>query len=156
MNKRGLSPAIATALLISLALILAALIFIWASSLLKEKNQKFGEPIENACEDINFAAESYSCELYVVNRGKVPIQGFEMKKKTSGSLESVGIFEYTKALIEGEDNKFNLQSSKKIENIDYTLTPIIYGKQNGQRTAHYCDSAELTIKVEGCTIYSDR
>ncbi|MEK6890269.1 MAG: archaellin/type IV pilin N-terminal domain-containing protein [Nanoarchaeota archaeon] len=146
MNKKGLSPAIATALLISLALVLAALIFIWASSLLKEKNQKFGEPIENACDDINFAAEAYGGQLHIVNRGKVPIQSFEIKKKTAGSVESLGIIEGTKTLIEGESDAFTLDSVSAGDEI--LATPIIYGKQKGQRAPHVCDKAELNIKVE--------
>jgi FlaG/FlaF family flagellin (archaellin) len=150
MNKKGLSPAIATVLLISLALILATLIFIWASSLIKEKNQKFGEPIENACDDIVFIAEAYGGKLHVANKGKVPIQGFEIKKKTEGSIENLGTIEETKTLGEGESYEYSL--GDMLINIDTTeliVTPIIYGLQKGQRTAHVCDSSELNIIAEG-------
>ncbi len=156
INKRGLSPAIATVLLISLALILAALIFIWASSLIKEKNQKFGEPIENACEEIVFVAEIYECSLNIANKGKVPIQGFEIKKKTSGSIESLGNAAGETTIGEGETKSFPLSDFNRANSLgegDVLITPIIYGLQKGQRTPYVCDVAEINIKPEGCTIY---
>lgn len=158
INKRGLSPAIATVLLISLALILAALIFIWASSLLKERNQKFGEPIENACSDIVFVAEIYgNCELHVANKGKVPIQGFEIKKKTEGSIESLGIAGSETTIGEGETKTFDLRDFNRANSLgegDVLITPIIYGLQKGQRTPYVCDGAEINTKAEGCTNFA--
>lgn len=146
-NKKGLSPVIATVLLIALALILASLIFIWASSFLKEKNQKFGSPVEDACKDILFDAELYGGNLHVVNRGTVPMQSFEIKSKKSGSVESLGTFGGTKTLAEGESEIFDLTGVSVNTGDDIIVTPIIYGMQGGQRTPYTCDSSELNIKA---------
>lgn len=82
MNKKGLSPVIATVILISIALILAVIIFLWARSVLTEKAQKFDEPVEYACERVSFdadirrdTADTTSSKIIVdiVNRGDVPI-----------------------------------------------------------------------------------
>jgi len=145
MNKKGLSPAIATALLISLALILAALIFIWASSFLKEKAEKFGEPVERACEKINFEAEAYDGELHVVNRGSVAIQSFEIKKKGLGVLESVGTVGNADTISEGETGVFTITGVNNGDEI--VVTPIILGLEGEQKTPHYCDGSELNVVV---------
>jgi len=58
MGKKGVSPIIATVLLISIALVLALIIFLWARSFTSEQLQKFDEPVENACENVHFEAEA--------------------------------------------------------------------------------------------------
>ena len=61
VNKRGLSPVIATVLLISIALVLAVIIFLWAKSFVGEavSKEKYGR-IELACADIIFRAEAFA------------------------------------------------------------------------------------------------
>ena len=56
MDRRGLSPIIATVLLISLVLVLASIIFLWARAFLPEQIQKFESPIEDACKNVVFDA----------------------------------------------------------------------------------------------------
>lgn len=152
MNKKGLSPAIATVLLISLALVLAALIFIWANSLLKEKNQKFGEPIENACQKISFEAEMYqnsigTMQLHVVNRGTVSIQNFDVKLKKTGSISSVGQYGSVIGLANGDSAVIDIADGIVITGNDAIIVPIIVGLQGGKRQPYYCDSSGLNIRV---------
>ena len=45
IKKRGLSPVIASVLLILLVLVLASIIFLWARGFIGEQIEKFGEPI---------------------------------------------------------------------------------------------------------------
>lgn len=90
MNKRGLSPVIATVLLIAIALVLAAIIFFWAKAFLGEQPQKFGEPIENACGNVDFEVESIAegallGSIEIVNRGNVPIHSLEIRERGSSS-----------------------------------------------------------------------
>ncbi len=116
-KKRGISPVIATMLLISIALLLAVIIFLWAKAFLDERIQKdLGggpEPIESFCKDVNIAAEAFTtdkvaqCEkilnpgeptdkgcsyVRVVNRGNIPVHGLEVREKASNSVTSVGTF----------------------------------------------------------------
>jgi len=114
-KKRGISPVIATMLLISIALLLAVIIFLWAKAFLDERIQKdLGggpEPIESFCKDVNIAAEAFTtdkvvtqCEgilpqnnqgcsyVRVVNRGNIPVHGLEIREKASNSVKSVGTF----------------------------------------------------------------
>ena len=47
-GKRGLSPVIASVLLIALVLVLASIIFMWARGFISEQIEKFGNPVELA------------------------------------------------------------------------------------------------------------
>jgi len=52
-----LSPVIATVLLIALVLVLAAIIFMWARGFISEQIEKFGTPIEDLCDSVDFDIE---------------------------------------------------------------------------------------------------
>src|SRR3989344_4874243 len=85
-KKRGLSPIIATMILISLALVLAVIIFFWARSFIGESVEKQGQKIDLLCNEVSFRAEAYGSPiiLYVENLGNVPLNGVEVKKKSLG------------------------------------------------------------------------
>ena len=89
--KRGLSPVVATVLLIALVLILAIIIYLWASRFVVEQIEKFGQPIQDSCEDVSFDAElidtTFGKELEVVNRGNIPINSFQIKQISGGNSE---------------------------------------------------------------------
>ena len=73
-GKKGLSPIIATVLLIVITLIIAMIIFLWAKNFIGEKTKKFNEPVENACERVSFDAEAFeSGDIDIINRGNVPL-----------------------------------------------------------------------------------
>lgn len=81
---------IATVLLIVLVLVLAVIIFLWARGFISEHVEKFGNPIENSCEDasfdVQFVGGMYD-QLEIVNRGNLAIHGFEIKAFTGGDSE---------------------------------------------------------------------
>ena len=56
-KKRGISPVIATTLLIALVIIIFVIVFMWFRSTLKPAILKFGENIELACEKVSFSAD---------------------------------------------------------------------------------------------------
>lgn len=108
VQKRGISPVIATMLLVSIALVLAIIIFLWARAFLTERIQKDmgGGPelIESFCKDVNFEAEAFSEDksqsyvngrtfVRIVNRGNVPIHALEIRKKdaTKQTIQLLGV-----------------------------------------------------------------
>lgn len=146
MDKRGISPVVATVLLIVIALILGVIIFLWARSFVMEKAVKFGEPIENACGSISFEAEadSISSEISIINRGSVPIYEFEIYKLDSGSRTfvvkagcraktGIGAGENCNVLVtEG------LTSGRQI-----SIVPVILGTKGNENEEYTClDSGE--------------
>ena len=86
-SKKGVSPVVATILLIAIVIILATIIFFWARAFVIERAQKFGRAVELSCSEVNFEAgvfcESEDCFLDIVNRGDIPIYGFEIKDFTN-------------------------------------------------------------------------
>lgn len=89
MNKRALSPVIATVLLIALVLILASIVYFWASAFLPEQLEKSGGPIENICAEVKLVAEydSTSKELKILNQGNIPIYSAKIGLKEGFSFE---------------------------------------------------------------------
>jgi len=87
LKKRGLSPVIATVLLIALVLVLAIIIFLWARGFISERIEKFsGQAIEDTCAKIDFDADFYMDSsglptLEITNRGNVAIYGFAIKQE---------------------------------------------------------------------------
>lgn len=92
MNKRGVSPVIATVLLIAIVIVIAAIIFIWASGFLSERAQKSGRAVELSCPEISFTAgydgpdASGNKKVGVINRGNVPIYAFNVKEVGDGEV----------------------------------------------------------------------
>lgn len=80
-NNKGLSPVIATVLLILLVITLASIVFLWARGFISEQVEKFDKPIETLCSSVKFEVQkgSSSDELEISNLGDVDIFKFEIK-----------------------------------------------------------------------------
>lgn len=87
-SRRGVSPVIATALLIAIVITLAGIVFIWAQGFVQEGVHKRGEPIERACDSLNFEADvfhnSSGYTLEINNRAEIPIYGFNIRQLGQG------------------------------------------------------------------------
>jgi|SRR5271157_1143271 len=94
MNKRGVSPVIATVLLIGIVIALALIVFLWFKSFTQEAVTKFGgENIQLVCSDAKFnAGYSGGGELDLSNTGNVPIYSFNLKAvSTQGSYQTTDL-----------------------------------------------------------------
>ncbi|MFZ1971018.1 MAG: archaellin/type IV pilin N-terminal domain-containing protein [Candidatus Nanoarchaeia archaeon] len=82
MNKRGVSPVIATVLLIGIVIALGLIVFFWFKSFTQEAVTKFGgENVQLVCNDVKFDG-SYSPtdkSLAISNTGNVPIYNFNVQ-----------------------------------------------------------------------------
>jgi len=92
VRKKGLSPVIATVLLVMLVMFMAAIVFLWARGFLSEQIEKFGKPVEDQCSLIDFdvavvpgTMTPYALE--VVNHGNIDIYRLEIKKTLGGNSE---------------------------------------------------------------------
>ncbi|MEI6731687.1 MAG: archaellin/type IV pilin N-terminal domain-containing protein [archaeon] len=141
MNKRGISPIIATVLLVSLALILALIVFIWASSFIGEKAQKNSEVVANSCPKISFAADAKisgsEVEVSVQNNGNVPLYGVQISKRGIGSITDVGVF--TKTIANGETENIPIGIMGIDVNDEVVIVPIILGKVGEATKSYTCE-----------------
>ena len=68
INKKGVSPIIATILLIALTIIIALIVFQWMKGFTKEAITKFdGTNIELVCNDVQFEASYSNGNLVISN-----------------------------------------------------------------------------------------
>ena len=134
LGKKGLSPVVASVLLIMLVIVLAGIIFTWARGFIKESIEKNGQPIESVCEGVNFEmffvqGAGNTGALDIVNRGNVPIHGFEVKQIVEGESQST---EYPFAIGNGEaipsQNIAYVASTEK-----FIVFPKVLGNVKGKR-----------------------
>ncbi|MFH1425719.1 MAG: archaellin/type IV pilin N-terminal domain-containing protein [archaeon] len=140
LRKKGLSPVIATVLLVSIAVILAVIIFFWARHFVAEKVEKEGQAIELLCDDVSFSADAYGFKLYVENTGSVPLYGMEIKKKGTFGTEVLGpkIFEHS-SLPAGETGEIDIAGIGVGERL--VVVPILLGTvlEKTKKLPHVCD-----------------
>ena len=104
-NKRGVSPVVATVLLIVIVVVLGAIIFIWARGFLSESATKGDRVVENSCEDINFEVQlvdsASQCggggAIDINNIGNIPIYGAKVLKydDATGAIDSLALADET-------------------------------------------------------------
>ena len=144
-EKRGLSPVIATVMLIVLGLALVMIIFAWARSWIGEAIQKdMGngpEAIETFCKDVGFNAEAKISEnkVGVNNIGNVPLYGIEVIKKSSGGAENIGGARFGNGLSQGRGEKVDIPLAGIDVNDELIVIPVLAGETNEQKKAHICD-----------------
>lgn len=142
-DKRGISPIIATVLLIALVVVIGLIIFTWFRSMTKEAITKFdGQNIEMVCNDVQFEASYDGGILYISNKGNVPIYGMNIKLEGAGSHETGDIKDYladwsglsSGAIISGS---LNAGSYTKM-----TLIPVLLGEdKDGNKKTEACKEA---------------
>ncbi len=143
-NKRGLSPIIATVLLIAMILVIAIIIFLWLKGFTREaitKDLGFGEKnIELVCEDVAFKAEYFSNTLQISNEGSAPIQNFMIKQ-----IDSNG--EYNTIDLSNEVTSLTLVKQGRTKSFDINLggydkvilIPVLRGTSESGEKDFTCD-----------------
>ena len=98
MEKRGkmrkkrsikaVSPVVSTLLLIVIVVILAIIIFLWARSFIGEAVEKeivgVKKTIDKFCQDVSFEASISGDNLYIINKGNIPIHEINVKRISKG------------------------------------------------------------------------
>ncbi len=151
LKKRGLSPVVATMLLITLALILAVIIFLWARSFIGESVQKQGADVEQSCQEVYFEVQAFaSSGIDIVNQGTIPIYAMEVRKSALlGDSAGVENLNGDTSIGIGQSAHINFPENM-IVNAGETLelTPVLLGQlENGETKTHVCSSS-YTQEVE--------
>lgn len=146
--KKGVSPIIATVLLVSLTVVLAAMVIIWFKSFTQEAITKFdNQNIELVCKNsVGFDASYSEGVLSLSNTGNSPIFQIKIKAETGGEYETDKV---------DIPNGLNPGSSKTIEVGDYsgkdkiTIIPVLLGNTESGVKAYACseDDAGQVITI---------
>lgn len=83
LKKRGISPVIATVLLVAMVIVIGLIVFLWFKGITQEAVTKFGgQNIELVCDEVQFSSSYSGGKLLLSNTGNVPV--FNMKIKVTG------------------------------------------------------------------------
>lgn len=83
-GHKGLSPLMATILLVAVAIIAFAAIFMWVSIVSVEKVQKFGAPAEDSCAQLSFVPTLSSNYIIINNQGPITIYAIDLRISKDG------------------------------------------------------------------------
>lgn len=132
MKKKGVSPVIATVLLIAIVVVLAVIIYLWAKGFVSESISKKGINIEQACDEVQLQA-SYikdTGDLQITNTGNIPIYYFNIKASSFGSIENIlG----NDSLSIGQSTIISLGDYEQIR-----ISPVLLGEGKTSRKAYTC------------------
>ena len=148
-DRRGLSPVVATMLLIIITIALALIVFLWFRSFNQEAITKFGGTnIDVVCQQVQFDAsyDANSQTISLQNLGNVPVYSFNLQIQKTGSQQTVNM---TNAVTDWP--KIGLPSNEvysgAIDSNDasgantITVIPVLRGiSSNGGIKSHVCAS----------------
>src|SRR3989344_7187760 len=91
-HKKGVTPIVATVLLIGITITLAIIIFAWARGFIAEQIEKFGKSAEQVCEELSYDADVVPAganlyDFYITNRGNIPIYAIDIKQIGPGKSQ---------------------------------------------------------------------
>lgn len=139
-SKRGLSPVIATVLLVGLVVVSGLIIFTWFRGLTQEAVTKFDQNIQLVCNDVSFDARYSNGKLAVSNVGNVPIFGFSVKISDAAGFETKDISEYASWPEGGLNQGGAAEVDIGAVSGDITLIPVLVGtSQKGAQASFKCD-----------------
>ena len=147
MKRKGVSPVIATVLLIGMVIALALIVFIWTKSFTKETITKFDdENIELACQKVEYQASmEQSGNISLSNSGNVPIYDFRVKTFDAGAQTSETMRKdgtgFPKAGLNPGDAA--LVGGFSGENI--IIIPILLGNSDEGKKTFVCENQEYEL-----------
>ena len=152
INNRGISPLIATVLLIVIAITIFGVIFMWLRGMISENVQKFDTPIASQCSNIVFSATAEGNKTFIDNKGNIPILGMNIKIRTAdGKTLTRSIRKPVDGVIsplEIDEIAVDSSASFPFENaLERTVTPVIQGKgvTSGKIVNYICQDKGVEV-----------
>ena len=142
--KKGVSPIIATILLIALVIVIGTIVFVWFKSMTQEAITKFeGQNVELVCDDINLDVSYSSGTLSISNSGNVPIYRADIKvdkgrdgystsdvRELSSSWPDTGL---NQGMIFTDSINFEAGAESIV------IIPVLIGDSDSGKREHVCD-----------------
>ena len=144
-NNRGVSPVIATVLLVAMVVVIGLIIFLWFRGITEEAVTKFGgRNIELVCEEVEFLSD-YSAAgiLSVSNMGNVPIFGMKARISKQGGHETLNIGDLSVGWPEIGLRQMGTFSGNLMEEFagaeQVLLIPVLMGTSAQGEQTHVCE-----------------
>lgn len=151
VRKKGVSPVIATVLLISLVIVIALIIFLFMRGIGEEAIVKFGsENIKYACEKVEFDASYSDGSLAISNLGEVPIYDMKVRIIQGGEYETESLKTKNEwpsvGLTQGGVASIPLAVGEETEKIK--IFPVLVGKtKKGEKKAYNCEQGMYESEI---------
>lgn len=154
-NKKGVTPVVATVLLVAMTIVIGLVVFLWFKNFSGEVVTKFdGKNVQIVCNDVEFDAEYVDDYLRISNTGNVPI--FEFKVKIEGNG-----FKLTKKIDELDNNwpstglnqggsysSSDLSTDPDIASAEkIILIPALLGTSKSGERIHTCDEGQNGYEI---------
>lgn len=143
-GKRGVSPVIATVLLVGMVIVTGLIVFTWIRGLSQEAITKFGgQNIELSCKDVSIDGSYSNGQLSISNPGNVPVYGIKLKISGTGISDTKNIRDLTDWPLYGIDRggafsgDINLDGASEV-----TLIPVLVGDSESGRRSFTCDGSD--------------
>lgn len=150
MKKKGVSPVIATVLLIAMVIVIALIMFLWFQGMGKESIEKFGKNVALVCPEVSIDAGYDSGQLSISNKGNIPIYRINVVEYSPGShktrdiKEDLGMDSWPdKGLNSGQVFSGSYSFSSEITKIE--LIPVLVGESKGAKKRHVCEEQAYEI-----------
>ena len=144
-TKKGISPVIATTMLIGLVIVLGIIIALWFASMAQESIVKFERNIDLVCGDVSFSVNSMDDGyLEISNTGTIPIYDFNVIAEGDGYSETFSIDEIYSGMGSNGLEQGSLVSLEKTASFPagvdkITIIPILMGTSSeGGRKSYEC------------------
>ncbi len=145
IEKKAISPVIATVLLVALVIVIGVIIMMWFQGTVEESITKFGgKNIKLVCGDVEFEA-SYSSEsekLQISNIGNVPIYSMQMQIDKGYEIKAAILSETEgwpeEGLNQGSIATIDLSTYSLSSGDRVLLTPILLGTSDKGRKTYNC------------------
>lgn len=144
-DKKGVSPVIATVLLIAMVVVIGLIVFLWFRGMVEEEGTKFGKNIKLNCPDVNFDASYSGGILSIVNTASknVPIYRMKLKIFKEGSHETKDLKDLSEnwpdlGLNEAGTFSGNIGSEVTDAN-KIILIPVLMGSSGEGKKYHTCE-----------------
>jgi len=139
-NKRGISPVIATVLLIAMVVVIGLIVFLWFRGMVQEEATKFGKNVKLVCDDINFEASYSGGILSIVNTGTIPIYRMKLKIVKEGSHETKDLAGNWPGLGLNQGGTFSGDISSEVEGANKIIVlPVLMGSSSEGKKSYICE-----------------
>jgi flagellin-like protein len=146
---RGLSPVIATVLLIVIVIAIALIVFIWIRGMIGESVTKFnGKNIQLVCDDVSFDADYSGGTLYISNPGVVPIFGMNVKVVGDGSYITEDLRDKSTLWPEnGLNSGGTFSDDLTFTGNELILIPILIGESDSGKKTYVCNEKQYGYTI---------
>jgi flagellin-like protein len=167
MFRKGVSPVIATVLLIAMVFVLGAIVFVWSRSFLSESAVKNGKVVETSCDEVRFETQivesasqcnngnggSYSA-IDINNVGNIPIYGIKALKydDSTGSIDDLALVDqsFESGTVKIGESSFACLQTMVSSGTKFKIIPKLLAERGTGKIVYTCpESNGLTVSYNG-------